>query len=432
MIHPYRHFIFEDFTLRAKDKMLTLRYSLDGKITFEERFVFDFPWHNADTPALTAACKGLWIMAGISYFKAFLPPEITFRTGGIDEAQAAFFQTVYTRGLGEFFYRNDIDPRDKVNFIAGAPSIPPPATDPLDLRGSLVPIGGGKDSLVTAQLLKTAGETFDLWAVNAPKAFDVFSQKLGMPRIDVERTISSQLIQCNHEGALNGHVPISAIWAFASVVSALLAGKKTILFSNESSANDPNTVFHGMAINHQYSKSLDFERAFRNYVYSFITPEVEYCSFLRPLSEIKIAELFAHHCWKDFSEVFSSCNRNFHLNTNDTQLRWCGQCPKCAFVYLILSAFVEETDLLSIFGKDLSADPKLRETFEALLGLRDVKPFECVGSAEEARWAWHTARARGHLAGLGDLNVPKTDFSPETQYPHCLPGGLYTLLSRFL
>jgi hypothetical protein len=55
----------------------------------------------------------------------------------------------------------------------------------------------------------------------------------------------------------------------------------------------------------------------------------------------------------------------------------------------MLSPFVPKTQMDSIFGKDLFADPALRPLFLDLLAIGDGhKPFECVGEPSECRAAY--------------------------------------------
>jgi hypothetical protein len=85
--------------------------------------------------------------------------------------------------------------------------------------------------------------------------------------------------------------------------------------------------------------------------------------------------------------VFSSCNRNFKLLGPKPVDRWCGQCPKCHFVFLALAPFLPKPRLLAIFGRNLLDDENQAAGFDALLEYQDHKPFECVGEGAEARAA---------------------------------------------
>jgi len=178
-------------------------------------------------------------------------------------------------------------------------------------------------------------------------------------------------------GFLNGHTPFSALVAFISALTSILTARKHICLSNESSANEP--TIPGTKINHQYSKSFEFEKAFRQYLENYVTADINYFSFLRPLNELQIAKLFS--VMLKYQNDFRSCNRGSKTNS------WCGKCSKCLFTFIILYPYLEEKKLINIFGNNLFDDPGLRNIFDELTGASAVKPFECVGTINEVNAA---------------------------------------------
>ena len=106
---------------------------------------------------------------------------------------------------------------------------------------------------------------------------------------------------------------------------------------------------------------------------------------LRPYAELDIVRKFAR--LKKFHHVFSSCNRNFHLDGSRNTGRWCGECPKCHFSALALAVFLEPGEVSAIQGRDLLDDLSQSDGFRALCRLGRDKPFECVGEAGESRAA---------------------------------------------
>ncbi|MCK5460532.1 endonuclease domain-containing protein [Candidatus Gracilibacteria bacterium] len=436
----YKTFVFEDYTFLKQEKKLILKYSFDSNIFFEETIVFDFDFiEDFSMEALDRAFFGLFVMAGISYFKAALPSQIVFKKGGLCKNQKQFFEKIYLHGLGEFFYQNKINPKGKINFTDSEKKkkgvkIP-------NLKGCLIPIGGGKDSLTTVNLLAKSREVFDSWTVNSDAKFELQIHKIqelsGGSHLKIRRTIAPKLLELNKHGALNGHVPISSILAFLSVCTVILTGKQNILFSNEHSANEATMKYLGMEINHQYSKTLEFERDFQNFVHQFISSDIYYFSFLRPFTELKIAELFVQYAWKDFSKQFSSCNRNFTLFEKKDYFTWCGKCPKCAFVFTILSPFVKKEELISLFGGNLFADKNLAETFYELLGLREKKPFECVGEIMEMRKAMVLVRKKFQevevfISGFSSADFAKIEaFDYSFKHPHAMPQRFENFVYNF-
>ena len=188
-----------------------------------------------------------------------------------------------------------------------------------------------------------------------------------------------KIIELNKEGFLNGHTPFSAIVAFTSFLCAYLSNKKYIILSNEDSANQSTVI--GTNINHQYSKTYEFENDFNNYTKKYFNIDIKYFSLLRPLTEFQIGMLFSKI--EKYHKTFKSCN----LGSKGETWEWCCNCPKCLFVYTILSPFLYKEKLINIFGKDLFEDETLLETFKELLGYKETKPWECVGTYEEVRYA---------------------------------------------
>ena len=181
--------------------------------------------------------------------------------------------------------------------------------------------------------------------------------------------------------------------SFLSTLMGYLTHKKYIALSNEYSANESN--IDGENINHQYSKSLEYENDFRDYSSKYLYTNTEYFSFLRPISEYQIAYLFSH--FDKYHKVFKSCNVG--LKTEPWQ--WCKNCAKCLFVYIILSPFLYKDKLIDIFGEDLFENKELLDLFIDLTGHGNLKPFDCVGTFYENRYAVSKT-----IQNLNDKNLP--------------------------
>lgn len=430
-IPPFKTFIFESYHFEPSDRTIELHYSYEGKPEFTERvfFAFDFI-KDYNQKALDKALFGLFIVCGVSYYKAYLAPEIIIKQGSLNKEQAEFFNQLYLHGLGEFLYKNKLDS----NLMAQFPYSRDLSTQPVEvngLRGNILPVGGGTDSLLAAEILKASGDEFTSWRVNSTSWIDSLLKEIGDPAVTLRRTISSNLLELNQKGALNGHVPISAILSFLSVCSAILSGKKNTIMANESSANSGNTTYRGLSINHQYSKSLKFEEAFQNYVKNYITPSINYFSLLRPLSQLRIVELFAQHRLGKYRDRFCSCNRNFISATSDRP-SWCGTCPKCASTFALLSPFVERERLIALFSSNLFSDARLQTIWEELLGIKGVKPFECVGEVEEINLALQMASQSGQWPELNDFPLKDSDFDYQKLSAHAMPPSFYQILQQFL
>jgi len=391
-----KQFIFRSYSFDAATGDVALTYAIDDE-EFVERL--KFPILNTPSPipaeTLDRALFALHLAAGVSYYKAKLPPQIIIESGSLSADQAKFWNDLYTLGLGEFFFRNNLDFRGYVDFPVDA-SAQTPSISPMNgggNTGAIVPIGGGKDSLVAIELLRSAGIDFDLLMFGNHSRIREVAAEVGKPLLQVTRTIDPKLIDINAAGAWNGHVPITAYVAIASTITALLNGKRDVVFANERSANTGNAEVDGVMINHQYSKSLDAERALQNYLSSFISNDVRCFSLLRPMSELDIARRFAAN--GKYFNVFSSCNKNFKQGGVPSVTRWCGKCPKCAFVFVMLGAFIPRRRMVEMFGEDLLMRTDLAEMYKDLTGYGALKPWECVGEFEEVIAAFALIHGRG-------------------------------------
>jgi len=382
----YNTFIFKSYDFDVASKTLTLMYGYDDALSFTETFTFNFDFADYNQEALDRACQILFFIAGVSYYKAFLAPQIRIEAGEINEQLAAFLGETYQKGLGEFFYVNQLDPRTSITF--------PTTTDnilnmlSINGQGSLVGIGGGKDSLVSVEWLRNQSD-ITTWSVGHKPQLEPLVQRIDLPHLWIERQWDRQLLDLNKNGAYNGHIPISAILASVGTVVAVLSGKRDVVVSNEQSANEETLLYQDIEINHQYSKSSAFEEAYQTILQSSFGDSLRYYSLLRPFSELRISELFAHSAFEKYKDVFCSCNRTF---THDShKMSWCGECPKCAFVFLALTPFVDRVELEKLWGKNLLLDPSLEILYRQLLGIEGDKPLDCVGEVKESRSAMQLA-----------------------------------------
>ena len=335
-------------------------------------------------PALDAALRLLHGIAGVSYYKAGIPPEIRYDSAPPDAATADLLELVYEQGLGEFAYQNKLDLHGRIRFPRDGAKLPD--AKPLGLpRRTLVPIGGGKDSLVTVELLRAAQEPLTAAWVGNSELIRACAERTQLPLLNPGRELSPVLFELNRRGAWNGHIPVTAINSAILVLAAVVYGHDAIAFSNERSASSATLESDGREVNHQWSKGWAFEQAFAAYVRANVAADLDYFSMLRPLSELAVTRLFARLV--QYHDAFSSCNRNFRILGERPESRWCGQCPKCHFVFLALAPFVAKPQLTTIFGRNLLDDAALAPAFDALLEWHAHKPFECVGEGRESRAA---------------------------------------------
>ena len=333
------------------------------------------------TPAFAKLLNLTALVLGVSYFKLLAPFRIAAPEIALTDAEQAFVIDLYENGLGEFYARNDLKRFGRLTLDAPHDTSGAPVRLSLSDR-ALLPIGGGKDSLVSVELLEAADVEFTPFAVNPKGPILTSVEKIGKPPVYVTRTLDPEMIRLGQQpGYYNGHVPSTAINSIIAALCALLYGYDRIVLSNERSASEGNVVYDGRDANHQYSKSLDFEGRIAAGLSGATGGALGYFSLLRPYSEAKIAKLFARET--RFDRVFSSCNLNFRLNGHDGPL-WCGECPKCHFVFLIFAPVMDKDRLLGIFGQNLLDNPHNEGSYRELTGLAGQKPWECVGEILEA------------------------------------------------
>ncbi len=379
-------FLFEGCAFEPERSRLSLRYRYAGGPSFKEELIFDFAPRALSLPeerALESAFRLIHHLAGVSYYKAFAPKRLLSPAFPLDRDRAAFLEKFYRKGLAEFAFRNGISLAGRLFFESEEEEIKPAPPPTLYLpRRTLVPVGGGKDSIVTLECLKAAGEPVVLFALGEAQPIAATIALSGLPAIRVRRRLDPALAALNKRGAMNGHVPITGILSAIAVAAAILSGADRIAMSNEHSASAPNLVALGEEVNHQYSKSFEFEADFAETLERTVAKGLDYFSFLRPLSEIAIARRFSR--LPQYFGIFRSCNAAFRQDPKARIEGWCGNCPKCRFVFLALAPFVAKSDLLAIFGRNLLADAGQLDGFAALCGQRDWKPFECVGDTLES------------------------------------------------
>jgi hypothetical protein len=460
-------FRYESYDTDPSAGLLTCRYSVDGR-QFEERITLS-PAGHWDSPAVDAAARLVFLLAGVSYYKTAAPPVIQMGQNALTPRERDFLLGFYLHGLGEFAYRNGIDlsglriegtgvssteargpeargPEEPAGEGGRRTPAVPPDADALEAgpreagpRRALVPFGGGIDSIVTVELVRRRAD-IALFVVSRPgDYFDAIERPAavtGLPIVRAGREIDPQLLRSRELGFLNGHVPVTGILSAIAVMAAALEDRDAVVMSNEWSASVPTVETGGQAVNHQYSKSEEFEAAFRDVLAD--TPGLpDYFSALRPRTELWIAERFAR--LEEYHSSFRSCNRAFHIDKRQRLDHWCGQCDKCCFIDLILAPFLPAAELERIFGgHEPLADPSLAGRFRALLGTSDgAKPFECVGEVNECRAATLLAARRPDRAAcklLDELAAevmalpgrPSTEGLLRPIGPHFIPAAYAT------
>lgn len=381
-IRKYDTFVYDKYDILYEEDKIEIDYYFE--IVGLRKFVhkLEIPCSNkiVDKAYVSWLAFNIGLLELVSYWKATISPNIVINCGQIDNKQKDFFKKIYFHGLGEFFYLNSITP-DYDNFVTiNCYGEDKKCKISYNGLGSLIAIGGGKDSCVSLSLYNK--ENTGCFIINPKTVTLKCAYEAGYSDNDivkVKRILDKEIIELNNEGFLNGHTPFSAMVAFVSYLTAYLNNKKYIVLSNESSANEANVA--GTKINHQYSKSYEFESDFQDYAIEYLGDGIKYYSFLRPLTEYQIGMLFSK--FKKFHSIFKSCN----VGSKDETWNWCCHCAKCMFVYSLLAPHLYKDDLIEIFGEDMFENEEMLQIFKELLGKENVKPFDCVGTFEEVNYA---------------------------------------------
>ncbi len=442
----YKTFIYEAYNYDILDSSIEITYhfTIDGLISFHPTWSIPlkeiFAYSKEKVEQLIFS---LGMVELISYWKTVASKKLVIACGYLNEEQISWWKKLYFHGLGEFFYLNNITcTQEDFMEITCEKEENFPITSPVDsldcdVSKVMIPVGGGKDSTVSIEVLANSEYQRYCYIINPRKATLETVETAGLMEgtLFAKRRLDQNLLELNRRGFLNGHTPFSAIVAFSSVLTAYVNGISYVALSNESSANE--STVEGSSVNHQYSKSFEFEQDFREYEAAYIQTKVSYFSFLRPLSELQIAHIFSS--LEKYYSVFKSCNVGSKTDI------WCGHCSKCLFVYIIMSPFISREDLISIFGHDLLNDETLLLDFEKLTGLLPEKPFECVGSRDEVCTALSSTLSQyeesfENLPYLLQHFVNKVDYKQfnmanyqsHFEQEHYLPEPLLALLKRKL
>ncbi|MFZ2511633.1 MAG: hypothetical protein WAW85_11180 [Gordonia sp. (in: high G+C Gram-positive bacteria)] len=366
---------------------LRTRYALTGPGVSVRSFTETFDFGEIGVGRLGAVpnehlLRLLAITACVSYYKLAAPSRITVAFAAT-EFELDYLRQLIGGGLGEFAYENDLPGAltptvDAVEVLTELPGV---GSDSFDVAApALVPVGGGKDSVVTLEALKSDGRRPVAFSVNQYQPIDDCISVSGLDAVRVRRKLDPKMGELNAGGAYNGHIPVTAINSAIGLITADLLGLGPVIMSNEQSADIENLRWHGFDINHQWSKSIGYENLLRSVLGAYGLDPDRYFSLLRALPETAIADKFAQN--PQYFDVFVSCNRSFALDPA-RRTRWCGECPKCLFVFVILAPRIGKDRLVEIFAGDVLDRPEHQELYRELAGMTKHKPFECVGDYSE-------------------------------------------------
>lgn len=420
-VFRYEKFEFEKNASRA---IARFTFSAPPGISFTPEVFFEAPpegWHSVPSECLDNAVFHLGLIELFSYWKATASPAIEILAGSISAEQAVWWEDLLIHGMGEFFFRNNIDftPAGFVKISSPGGSPGSAYAGALPAR-SMLTIGGGRDSALAAGRLRDSGSAFNCMMLNpSVAALKIAALVTSAQPVVIRRSICPELLSMNQRGFLNGHTPFSAYLGFLGAVCLMLYGYSNVIVANERSSDEGNAIYRGRDINHQYSKSFRFETLFDEYMGKYLANAGRYFSMVRPLYELQIGKLFAG--FPEFFEVFRSCNRNRSVS-------WCGECPKCVSVFITMYPFVPRESLVKVFGADLFHRETSIPIVRQLAGL-EMKPFECVGTTREILAA--LSLCIDAVRGSGEALPPVLDYAAQHVPGATDTGSASAILASF-
>lgn len=433
-VFPYKVFSFDTIEVGEDRSTIRFNYSFDDELVFTETITLPSGLHISqeleESQSFQKALQLYHFLAGTSYYKAY-PTGEYHAESTISHELAGLLNNIYSQGLGEFMYVNQLEPESLVRFQGDdVADIAPTGATLSNLP--LVLIGGGKDSLVTIAALQESDKDFYTFRVNRHNLVDQQVDTLDIVNsYTAGRQLDEKISKPNSlPGALNGHVPVTAILSALATITALVGGHSAIIVSNEASADIPNVQYKGLAVNHQYSKSFQFEQQLADYIHHEIADSLQYFSLLRPYTELKIAELFTKHMLDKVSGKWSSSNHNFKIGEKSNILWDIDYSAKGLAVYGLLAPFVGRVRLAQELGFENPFDEQYLSVWRQLSGKQDIKPFECVADIDEMRHALYIMQQSGEYPEIAEWDWLLAKYDYKAERPHRIPDEYQSVLQQ--
>lgn len=369
-------------------------------------------WGQVPSPILEHTLQALLLMLGINYWSVFPARDIRIEGFALTREQAHFWDVLYLNGLAEFFYDMKIDFHGLIAFPYDEETVAPSATSFVHPARSLLLNGAGKDSVLSAEMLKSAGTPFDFFAFAPTPAHEQIGALVGAKTVTAIRHLDHWIKWVRNWFNISSAYPSVSTFTFVALLTAELRGYDTIVFSNERSADFGNLTYRGLSVNHQWCKSTEAERLINGYIDRYITPSISSRSLLREFSELEIVRRVVQY--PQYLHAITSCNTYFWLPRSMQRVSrtpyWCKKCPKCAFIFACYAAFLPKKEVLDIFRANLFEDRRLLPLFRRILGIEGFEPLDCVGEPEEMILAMHRASLRGEFADSAAMRMFEESF----------------------
>ena len=402
-------FTFGSYQVDAARSAVTFAYHVEfpgGKVKSytDHLYLKDVPpaaWEKVPNAVLEPTLQALLLMLGINYWTVYPTNNMRIEGFTLTREQAAFWDYLYLNGLAEFFYLMKMDFKGLISFpydesaVAPAPARFEPPTRALLLNGA------GKDSILSAELLKESGTPFDFFSFAPSRAHERVAKLVGAKTVRVTRRRDPKINAAALWHRVSAAYPSVSTFTFVATLLAEVLGYDSIVFSNERSADIGNLTYKGLEVNHQWCKSSEAEKMTNDYIQRFITPDIRTTSLLREYSELDIVRRFVKY--PQYLMSVTSCNSYFcYSRFEQLFLRtpyWCKACPKCVFLFACFAAFLPKKQVVRMFDGNIYTKKRHLPFIKRILGLEGFKPLDCVGEPEEMILAMHYASRTGEYAG---------------------------------
>ena len=411
--HPV--FYYHDYEIIEEEHEIQVRFDFEiGSLShFNPSFLIQKPEGTdgaAELELFREAAFSLGLAELVSYWKLTCAPVVIVEAGHLDEAQIRWWKKLYFNGLRDFFRTNSItaDPegfmelRSAGRNIGGRP-------DARTYHGNLIPVGGGRDSFVSLEVLSSMKQENHAFVINHVMSAIHSAEAAGYRGsrlIVAERTLDARMLDFNKQGYLNGTTPFNALTAFAAYLTAVVYGKKYICLSIEAGSEEDDDD----ALGQMYAKTFGFEKDFHAYTETYLSRDIMCFSLLRPLSELQITGIFCNY--RQYHRVFRSCNVGSKTET------WCTHCGRCLYVGVMLSAFLDDAQLNAVFGRDMLNDPGMLDLFEQLTGMNEPVTQSSAGTSREEINTAVCMSVKAHLKAGKELPLLYRQYASTSNYEY--------------
>ena len=251
---------FEFLDYSFEQSTAKFRYQGKDDIIFTETVDFAPAEVDYDPEVLESALFLAFIVIGTSYYKASPTTSVKIKQD-LTPFQADFFNKIYQEGLSQYAFENNLTRNDLAHFTSS--DITPSSHSTFTKEQSLVLLSGGKDSLLSTEIIRESHEPFRVMFITSQKSYPAIIDEFNNPII-VRRHIDKENLK--QAGGLNGHVPVSLITESLGLIQAILIGASKLEIGIGKEGLEPHAKIQDLAVNHQWSKTVEAQTLMKEYI----------------------------------------------------------------------------------------------------------------------------------------------------------------------